>query len=166
MQETTKESPFFLLYGRDPRLPNEKILSPLKSQKLVDLKEYGTEVASRMSEAWELARKNVGRAQKRQKATYDGRSRPPNFAVGERVFLLKPAEKTGEARKLARPFHGPYRVMELTPYIRRVDRPQDEPIFIALQRLRRCPDEVPDNFWPPDKKKGRKNRKYSDKSQE
>ena len=122
-QESTQESPFFLLYGRDPRLPNEKILSPLKSQEFVDLREYGVELASRMSEAWELARKCVGKAQKRQKATYDRKGRSPNFA---RVFLLKPSEKTGEARKFARPYHGPYRIVELSPsnaYIRRVDRP-------------------------------------------
>ena len=54
------------------------------------------ELASRMSEAWELAQKCVGKAQKRQKAMYDRKSRPPNFTVGERVFLLKPSEKTGE----------------------------------------------------------------------
>lgn len=117
------------------------------------------EVASRMSEAWELARKCIGKAQKRQKSTYDRTSRPPNFAVGERVILLKPSEKTGEARKLARPFHGPYRVTELSStnaYIRRVDRPQDDPVFVSLQRLRRCPDEIPDEFWPPDKSRKRK----------
>ena len=162
-QESTQESPFFLLYGRDPRLPNEKILSPLKSQEFVDLREYGVELASRMSEAWELARKCVGKAQKRQKATYDRKGRSPNFAVGDRVFLLKPSEKTGEARKFARPYHGPYRIVELSPsnaYIRRVDRPQDDPIFVALQRLRRCPDEIPDEFWPPDEESSKEFETY------
>ena len=38
-------------------------------------------------------------------------------------------------------------------YIRRVDRPQEEPILVALQRLRRCSDEIPDEFWPPAKSK-------------
>lgn len=54
-------------------------------------------------------------------------------------------------RKLARPFHGPYRIAELTTndaYIRRVDRPSEEPILVSLERLRRCPDEIPDCFWP------------------
>ena len=62
------------------------------------------------------------------------------------MFLLKPSEKTSEARKLARLFHGPYRI---TAYIRRVDRPQDDLILVAIQRLRRCPEELSDEFWPP-----------------
>ena len=160
LQESTQESPFFLLYGRDPRLPTESVLSPSKSRQLTDLKEYGTELAVKMSQAWELARQSVGKAQKRQKAFYDKRAREPNFNVGERVFLLKPAETTGANRKFARPFHGPYRITDMetnNAYIRRIDRPQDEPILVALQRLRKCPDEVADEFWPPDSrtKKGK-----------
>ena len=54
-----------------------------------------------MSQAWELAKQSIGKAQKRQKAFYDKRARAPNFAVGERVFLLKPAETTGASRKFA-----------------------------------------------------------------
>ena len=31
-----------------------------------------------------------------------------------------------------------------------IDQSQDEPILVAFQHLRRCPDEVGDEFWPPD----------------
>ena len=162
LQESTQESPFFLVYGRDPRLPNEKILDPRKTRTLTDLKEYGTDLAARMSQAWDLARTSINKAQKRQKVGYDRKAREPDFAVGERVFLLKPSEMTGASRKFARPFHGPYRIVTLEPNnasIRRVDRPQDEPILVALQRLRRCPDEVPDECWPPDKARKKNTKK-------
>ena len=69
------------------------------------------------------------------------------------MFLLKPSETTGASRKFARPFHSSYRITGVdvnNAYIRCVDHPQDEPILVALQRLRRCPDEVADEFWPPD----------------
>ena len=73
------------------------------------------------------------------------------------MFLLKPAEKTGEGRKLARAYHGRYRVVKLADnnaHIRRVDRPESNLLLVAIDRLRRCPDEILDNqFWPPDKSK-------------
>ena len=153
-QESTRESPFFLVYGRDPRLPTPAVLNPKKTRATMDLREYGIELHSRMSAAWELAQQNITRAQKRQKAVYDQKSRPARFREGERVFLFKPAEKTGHARKLARPFHGPYRVVEIdnnTAKVCRVDKPSEEPVLVALERLRRCPDEIGDVCWPPAK---------------
>lgn len=142
-QQSTQESPFFLLYGRDPRLPTEAALTPEKTCAQVDLKEFGVDLVDRMSHAWNLAKTCVKKAQGRQKRYYDQRARPPT--QGERVFLFKPAEKSGETRKLARPFDGPYRVVAITDStasICRVDKPQEEPILVSLSRLRRCPEEI------------------------
>ena len=154
-QASTLESPFYLLYGRDSRLPVPEALSPRKNRVTMNLKEYGIELHAKLSAAWELARKSVQRAQKKQKEQYDRRVTPISpFREGERVFLYKPGEKTGEARKLARPFHGPYRVREMgtnTASIVRVDRPEEEPMLVSVDRLRRCPRELGDEFWPPDK---------------
>ena len=75
------------------------------------------------------------------------------------MFLYKPADTTGEGRKFARPFHGPYRLMELganTAKIRRVDRPEEEPVLVSIDRLRRCPREFGEGFWPPDRSRKKK----------
>ena len=98
LQLSTQESPFFLIYGRDPHLPTDTMLSPPLSRTIERLQDYGAELASRMVGAWESARCSIKKAQHRQKAQYDKKSRPPNFLVRDRVFLFKPAEKTGEAR--------------------------------------------------------------------
>ena len=76
---------------------------------------------------------------------YDRKSRPSNFTT---VFLFKPADKTGHARKFARPYHGLFCTVANTA---RVDRPEEEAILVSLDRLRRCPLEVPDVCWPPKK---------------
>ena len=47
-QQSTLESPFFLLYGRNPRLPTDSLS---QTRKFVELQEYGQELAARMSEA-------------------------------------------------------------------------------------------------------------------
>lgn len=49
-QQSTEELPFFLLHGRDPQLHVEAILSPQKVKALVNLKEYGSELANGISE--------------------------------------------------------------------------------------------------------------------
>ena len=158
-QSSTRESPFYLLYGRDPRLPTPNVLTPKVTRATADLNEYGVGLHARMSEAWELAQSQITRAQKSQKNAYDRSTKKSPFRAGERVFLYKPAERTGGRRKFARPFHGPYRLVEVdtnTAKIRPVDKPQDEPILVALDRLRRCPDEIGEEFWPPSAKKSKK----------
>ena len=65
--------------------------------------------------------------------------------------MYKPAERSVSAYKFACPYHGPYRILEVTSNnakIRPVDKPQDEPILVALSRLLRCPEEIVDEFWP------------------
>ena len=120
-------------------------MAPRKKTTTIDLKEYGLALYHKMSEALDLARGSIGQAQKIQKGTYDRKAKMSVFQEGERVFLFRPAEKTGAARKLARPFHRPYRLVKLgsnTAKIRRVDRPEDEPIRVAINRLCRCPAEL------------------------
>ena len=158
-QEATRESPFFLMHGRDPRLPTEAALDHPVEREHVDLGEYGAELAENLTEAWESARSCIKQAQSKQKKNYDSRASTSSapFRVGQRVFVYKPSAKSGPAYKFARPFHGPYRVVELTANnakVRPVDRPEEEPIFVALDRLRRCSDEIPDLFWPRKAKEG------------
>ena len=74
------------------------------------------------------------------------------------MFLFKSAEKSGQGRKFARPFHGPYRIVEMdnnTAKIRRVDQPQMEPILVAIDRLRNCLEEVVDGYWPSGRARGK-----------
>ena len=50
-------------------------------------------------------------------------------------MVFMPAESQGKNWKLSRPFHGPYRVLQVTPTnaeVQLIDRPKDEPIFVAL----------------------------------
>ena len=66
-QESTKESPFFLLYGRDPRVPTSTVLSSQRSAYVVDTDDYKTELVAGLSEAWQLARANIERAQQQKR---------------------------------------------------------------------------------------------------
>lgn len=145
IQASTKESPFFLLYGRDPQLPITEALTVPVERCHVDVQGYREELVIRMSEAWEDARIQVGKAQQQQKRQHDKGLVPVPFAVGERVFLHVPSLGQGKAYKFARQFKGPYHVMKLYENgadIRLVAKPQDSTMRVALNRLRRCPKEL------------------------
>lgn len=150
VQDSTKESPFFLLYGHDPQLPTESALTQPRTPYMIDIDHYKTELVTSMSDAWKIAQENIKVAQTKQKTQYDKRSKELKFAVGDRVMTYMPGAVQGKNWKLARPFYGPYRILSLTPTnaeIRLVDKPNDPPIFVSLNRIRPCYSELGDVSW-------------------
>lgn len=113
-------------------------------------------MARGLSTAWEIARSEVSKAQCRQKKQYDKRAKPVNYREGMRVMVYMPQEATAKDRKLALPFHGPYRIMEVRSnclLVRPVDQPGGEPILVSMDRVVGCSDELPDISWLGKKKR-------------
>ena len=134
IQESTKESPFFLLYGHDPRIPMSTILSQPQSPYVVDRDDYQTELMLNMRQSWELARDRIQQAQQCQKPQYDWHASEVELRPGHRAMVYMPAEEKGKHQKLAWPFHGPYRVLIVTPTnieVQLIDNPTDKPIFVS-----------------------------------
>ena len=155
VQESTRESPFFLLYGRDPRLPTGTQLDGARTEYLVDMDDYRTELVMSMAKAKKIALENICRAQRKQKEFYDRHSGETTYHVGERVMVYMPGTVSGKRWKIARPYHGPYRVINITPTnaeVQLVENPVEPSIFVALSRLRRCYPELPNTSWTGGKK--------------
>ena len=55
------------MYGRDPSLPTETVLSKPPSPYLVDVEDYRSELTTRMSTAWTIARERIEKPQQAQK---------------------------------------------------------------------------------------------------
>ena len=75
VQDSTHESPFYLLYGRDSRLPTETGLSMPSPTYEVDMEDYRSENVTKLSQAWCLAKNKIEKAQDAQKVQYDKRAR-------------------------------------------------------------------------------------------
>ena len=128
------------------------MLSPPASRHHVELDDFKTEMTIHMSKAWELARTSVKKAQGRQKQQHDRRAKSVEFKPGDRVFVFMPGAKRGKAYKFARAFHGPYRIIEIVEngvILKPIDRPQADPVRVALDHIRVCPTQVPDESRPP-----------------
>ena len=161
VQDSTRETPFYLLYGRDPRLPTQTALDQPRTEYLVDMDDYRTELVSNLSSAWKAANENVGIAQSKQKKYYDLHSKDPKYRVGDRVMVYMPKDVSGKTWKFARPYHGPFRVVSITPTnaeVQLIDG-TDPSIFVAIDRLRKCYPEQLDTSWVGGKKKRKKKKR-------
>ena len=115
-----------------------------------NLDDYRVGLVAGLSEAWDNARQNIGKAQRRQKAQHDKKARKPLLNIGDRVMVFMPHEAQGKQRKLALPHHGPYRILDLTSTgatVRPVDQPDQKPILVNLDRVSKCPSDLPDVSW-------------------
>ena len=116
----------------------------------VDVWDYRTELVTHLSDAWNLAQGNIAKAQAKQKRNYDRSSKELKLQKGDRVMVRMPGEVKGKSRKFARPYHGPFRVVSVTPTnaeVVLVDKPDEDTIFVSLKRVRPCYEELPDISW-------------------
>ena len=75
---STGESSFYLLYGRDARLPTESTLQSSPPLHMLDVGDYRTELVIGLSTAWDMARKSIEKAQSKQKFQYDKKAKVPS----------------------------------------------------------------------------------------
>ena len=161
-QKSTKESPFYLLFGRNPRLPTESTLTQPRSVYTIDLDDYKTALVSNLGSAWEAAKASIQSAQNKQKLYYDQKSKQTSFSVGDRILVYMPNEVKGKDWKLKRPFHGRYCIISLTDCNAEVQLldGKEESIFVSLDRVRPCPSELSNDVcWTGHNKKHSKRQK-------
>ena len=107
------DSPFCVLYGREPRLPiGVKYLPPAADDLSISVLDYRKRVVEKVELAQNLARENLQRAQQKMKDYYDQKTKEPVFEVGQRVWVYTPRTRKGLSKKLMHNWLGPYRIVE------------------------------------------------------
>lgn len=105
----TRETPNFLLYGRDLNLPGD-LLRAEPTFSYSETETYTEDLVSRLQEAFQIVKANLELAGGRAKFQRDKTAKAKDFSVGERVYLFTPAISKGKVRKLTN-FSQPYRII-------------------------------------------------------
>ena len=92
IQESMKESPFFLVYRRDPQLPTGSLLEQFPRAYPVDVGDYRTELLCTLKKTHTLVLESIRKAQEKQKRFYDQQSTATKFKIGDRVMVYMPSE--------------------------------------------------------------------------
>ena len=147
VQESTRFTPYRLMFGREVRLPVELMFggTPAPGETHTD---YVTHLRERLEGAYRVVRENLHGAVQHQKQHYDRKTTGGRYQVGDPVWLYSPAVSRGQTAKFHRPWKGPYRVVKvlsdvtyriqlMSPRNRR-DRRRNYRVIVHFNRLKPC----------------------------
>lgn len=95
IHETTGFAPFYLMFGRVPRLPVDIMFgSVLRDNEVLDYNDYVHSFEKDLKEAIRIAQSNTTQAQKKQAEQYNKQVKGVALEIGDKVLLANRSERT------------------------------------------------------------------------
>lgn len=143
VHSTTGESPWYLMYGRQPIFSVDQLLDPSVrlSYSESDADIYKRQLVRALQVAWGTAYENSLKAQSQYKKYYDRGTKDSKIEVGDRVYLHREKGKKGLPRKWNLPWAGQYRVLSIdSPHVVIVSclAPQTSPKKVHLGQIKKA----------------------------
>ena len=107
-------SPFFLLYGREARLPLDVTLTSECDYAEHNLREHIHKLVSQLEVVRKISQRHAEQNQAKMKERFDERATEVPYQVGDSVWIYIPAVQQGLSRKLMKFWSGPYLLVEQT----------------------------------------------------
>ena len=145
LNRTLNDNPFYLIYGRDPLLPQDLFLPIKQNNKrqitTEDVSKYKFQLLKKLQDAY--AKLNEDKVAHRDvyKTYYDKTHKEVSFEVGQYVMLFTPRTEVGMTTKFLSRWTGPYKVTsKISPVNYRLEA---YPNAVHVQRLRRYRPWIP-----------------------
>ena len=98
-------SPYYLMFGREPRLPaSVQLQVPSTAPKSVTVSDYLSKLTERIKLSHKVALEASNRRHARNKRLFDKKLTTYNFQEGDSVYLFRSVAKSGEYYKFIRPW--------------------------------------------------------------
>ena len=146
VQSSTGFTPFYLMFGRQARLPVDIMYgTEVPEGESRDVSTYVASLKRRMSEAFEIVRRNVSKHHQHQKTLYDEKVHGKPYKPGDWVWLHSPVIPRGSSHKLHRPWKGPYtivkKISDSTYRVQHLQKRKDRQV-VHFNRLKSCPKNI------------------------
>ena len=109
--DSTGYSPFYIMFGRECRLPLDTALIPTVTSGTTH-EQHLRRIIENQKVCRELVKENTLKAQQKFKRYYDKTAATPKFMVRDNVWLYNPKTEPGKSPKLTRKWTGPYYISE------------------------------------------------------
>ena len=110
---STGSTPFFLLHGREKRLPIDNLFDTTNnSEKNESISEYQKNLMVKLRSAFDVVHKNIAHTQEIQKFNYDKQHRKVTFKSGDLVALRLSYSEKNKAPKFSRQYREIYQVVK------------------------------------------------------
>lgn len=133
IHNTTKFTPFELIFGFEAILPNQFKGTPTISY---NYDNYANEMKTRLQQSYQLARKHILEQKEMSKTYYDRNSKPLNIKVGDLVLVRNETR----ANKLEEIWSGPYPVVSIPSPENVTLLDKNKEITVHVNRIKKLPD--------------------------
>jgi hypothetical protein len=116
-QATTRQSPFYTLYGRNPRFPFDSLVPDPAATHLIsddETAETLEQIVNRIRVAQEAVTARMQGIADQRAANNAELNAVQTYHVGDQVMIYRPAVDTGTAKKLTALWQGPYEIVEVS----------------------------------------------------
>ena len=142
LNRTLNDNPFFLIYGRDPILPQDLFLpihrSALRQISAEDISDYKIKQLHLLQFAYKKLNSHKARERFEYKKYYDKTHKETSFEVDDQVMLFTPRTKVGLSTKFLPFWSGPFKIVtKISPVNFRIEGAEGKSSQVFhVQRLR------------------------------